>query len=140
MNYGLLFCVLACVFYAGEVVMVDKWLSHTSPIMITMLFGAGIAIFAVPGVLQGVQSGSIAMPSWKEVMLILGIAFVAFLADWFHFAALNQRVGAVVIATSYVLIPVACSIMKWESPSLKMIVAWILGGIALYLISDELKK
>ncbi len=140
MSGGLLFCVLACFFYAAEVVIADKWLGKTSPILITMLFGLGICIFSLPGVVRNFQNGTTQVPGGKEILIITAAAFLSFLADWFHFAALHQRVGAVIVATSYLLIPIMCSAMKCEIPSVRMIGAWILGGMALYLMSDELTK
>lgn len=140
MSNGLLFSICACFFYATEFVIADKWLGKTSPILITMLFGLGICTFSLPGVFRGFQDGTIQAPGGKEILIVFAAAFLSFLADWFHFAALHQRVGAVIVATSYLLIPIMCSAMKCEAPSLRMIGAWILGGMALYLMSGELTK
>ncbi len=138
MNWPLVFCMLAALFYAGEVAAVDRWLTHVSPVAMTMIFGIAIAIFALPGVLHGMQSKTITLPGWKEVIMICAVAFISFLADWTHFAALSHKAGGTTVATFYVFIPIFCSIMKWEMPSLRIFASWVLGGIALYLISDEL--
>lgn len=140
MNVALILCMLAALLYAGEVTTVDRWLTHISPVVMTMIFGISIGIFSVPGVLQGMQSKTITLPDWKEVIIIVAIAFISFLADWTHFAALSQKAGGTTVATFYVFIPIFCSIMKWEAPSWRMLGAWVLGGIALYLISDELME
>ena len=74
----------------------------------------------------------------KEWILIASIVVISFTADWAHFAALKAHAGATVLATFYLMIPIICTMMKGEIPSARMVYAWILLGVALFLVKDEL--
>ena len=140
MKFVVALCVLASLLYSGEIVGTDKYLEKTSPVMTTFFVGLFVAIFAAPTALVGLQNGSSHFPSYREIMIIGAVALCSFLADWAHFAALHHKAGTVELAMFYMLIPVICSIMEMRAPSWHMIVAWVLGGIALLIVSYEIAK
>ncbi len=135
---ALTFCFLAALLYATEIVITDKHLSRVSPVLLTGLFGLGIMLAAVPGIVSAYQNGSLQSPSGHQWTLIAAVAILSFFADWSHFSALERRAGSAVLATFYMLLPVICSLLKFQLPSSNMILAWLLGGVALFLVSGEL--
>lgn len=76
---------------------------------------------------------------WWYVVLMVAASFIAASA---HFYALNQRATAVVMCTFYALLPVTASLLvfvfsKRELPSWKVILAWVLAAVAVYLVASE---
>lgn len=135
---ALTFCLLASVLYTFELAVTDRQLPRVSPIALTGLFGICIAASAIPGAITSYRQGELELPRGREWILIAVLGALSFLADWCHFSALHYRAGSAVLATFYLVLPVTCSILLWEPPSLRRVVAWILGGIAILLVSSEL--
>lgn len=133
-------CVLAAFLYSGEIVVTDNFLSKSSPIMTTFIFGVFLTLFSAPPALITWHFELVKAPSYYEICFIALAAFIGFLADWTHFAALHYGSGSVSLATFYMLIPVICSGMQMKWPSLNILIAWVLGGIALFLVYQELAK
>lgn len=140
MKLVVLLCILASLLYSAELIGTDRYLDKTSPIITTFFLGVFIALFAAPAALEGLRNGSVNLPSYKEIAIIAAVAICSFLADWSHFAALHYKAGTVELAMFYLLIPVICSVIEMRIPSMNMIVAWILGGAALLIVSFELAK
>lgn len=153
-NMKTLLCIIASAMYATEIVLTEKYLKGVSSVVLTMLLGATIVIFGIPfalytGHTNGVEvhnpkadsvTSSLKLPTMRQIGILILVSGFSFLADWAHFEALKRHASSAALATFYVLIPVICTAIKGEWPSWKMIAAWILGGVALYLIGDELKE
>lgn len=134
-------CALASVMYAAEIVIADRYLRHIAPSVMTFCLGLGVAICALPFALYNVccnKADVITMPTGREWILIAAMVIVSFAADWAHFVALKANAGATILATFYLMIPVICTMMKGEVPPARMLCAWALLGVALFLVKEEL--
>jgi drug/metabolite transporter (DMT)-like permease len=80
-------------------------------------------------------------PQGHEWWWVIAMATMSFVGGWSHFAALNAHSGAVKLGMFYMMLPVAASlpklVLKGELPTCKMIIAWILVGVAIWLISSD---
>lgn len=127
-------CLTAALFYSAEMVTQERKLPDVTPIVVTFVLGVGVALYGLPLVIAEVIMGSAKLPMGWEWALIFVIPVVAFLADWSHFTAIHARVGAVVLATMYITIPVFTSILKLELPSAMRLGSWLLTGMALFVL------
>lgn len=142
MTKAMMFSLMAMFFYAVEIVTTDLKLSEMNPRLTTFFYATGV------GVLSGVSlllfpiedtdwpKGS---SVWMFVALMVGASFVAATA---HFFALHEKSGAAVMTTYYALLPVTASVLVFtfsnqELPSLRMVLAWILAAIAIYLVTTD---
>lgn len=136
MRLATFFCVLAMVFYALETSIADWKLAKVSPRVLTLCYALGVAICAGISLLftkeQTIPHGS----QWVYVILMVGVSFVAALS---HFAALHHESGAVTLTMFYCLMPVAATLFmalfKQQLPSWRLVVAWGIAALALYLVS-----
>lgn len=132
----LLICFICCIFYALEVTVVDKKLGKADPM--TLTFWSGVGIVVISGIIlfsrSGLEGFSIGETNvWWLILAIL----LFFCADYTHFLALHRGAGGILLSTTYLLIPVICSLLILKAPSVKMILAWILGFITLVLLFSE---
>lgn len=137
MRTATLFCTLAMLFYAMEIALTDWKLSSISPRLLTLCFSLGVAICTA--VMLAIGGEKVRMPDgyqWAFVLLMIAASFIAALA---HFEALNRQAGAVMLTMFYCLMPVAASfymaLFKRECPSFRVVLAWIVAALALYLLS-----
>lgn len=137
MRTASLFCALAMLFYALEIALTDWKLSNISPRFLTFCFSLGVAICAA--VMLAFDRGKIVMPQgyqWIFILLMIASSFVAALA---HFEALHRQSGAVMLAMFYCLMPVAASfytaLFKSALPNYRVMLAWLVAALALYLLT-----
>jgi drug/metabolite transporter (DMT)-like permease len=131
-----LICLGCSLFYALETTIVDKRLSKVSPIVLTFWSALGITVIA--GVVCMFKKEDLLPEEIRfEWIALLGAIIFFFAADYTHFLALNQGAGAVLLATTYLLIPAMCSLFRWESPSWSTIVAWALATTAIILLYKD---
>ncbi len=129
-------CLICCAFYAAEVTAVDQKLRTVDPM--TLTFWSGVGITAVAAIVLLIRSGpqgfciGNANPWWLVIVVLL-----FFCADYTHFLALNKGAGGVLLSTTYLLIPVLCSLLVLKAPSLKMMLVWALGFLALVLLYSD---
>jgi hypothetical protein len=120
MKLALTLCLMCSLFYAIET------------------FIAAIGIVIISGTCLALNPPTMEqMPVRADYKFILLVTVFFFLADYFHFLSLHKNSGAVLLSTTYVLIPVFCSVLKWEKPSPQVVIAWILGAIAILLIGQS---
>lgn len=144
MRQAIVFAVIAAVFYAGEIVITDLKLSRISPRLLTFMYATGVAILVGASLLLYPEK-DLSFPQGKEwglVSLMVGVSFIAATA---HFVALHEHTGAATMCTYYSLLPVIASGLIFifstrEVPSGRIILAWLLGALAVYLIVTATKK
>ena len=139
MKVAAIYCMLAMAFYALEIAVTDWKLTSVSPRFLTLCFSLGVAVCAA--ISLSIGKAEIKMPQgwqWSFVLLMIAASFVAALA---HFKALNEQSGAVMLTMFYCLMPVMASLymalFKWELPNLRVVVAWLVAALALYLLSTS---
>lgn len=130
------FCILAMLFYALETSITDWKLTRVSPRVLTLCYALGVAICAAVSL---IFTKDVQLPQgsqWGFVVLMIGASFIAASS---HFAALHHDSGAVMLTMFYCLMPVSAAlftaIFKLEVPNWRVVVAWLIAAIALYLIS-----
>ena len=129
----LTYIALACsTFYALETALVDQQLPRVPPLVLTFWSGLGITILSGCLLLFG-QRGAVYAPSAQEWLLIALVTLLFFAADYTHFYVLHVRAGAVLLSTTYLLIPVITSLLEWRAPTLPLVLSWILGFLAMLL-------
>ena len=124
-------------FYALEIALTDWKLSSISPRLLTFCFSLGVAVCA--GATMLISHEKIRMPEgyqWVFILLMIGASYIAALA---HFEALNRQSGAVMLTMFYCLMPIASSfymaIFKGALPNYRVVLAWLVAALALYLLS-----
>lgn len=137
MKLATLFCVLAMLFYALETSITDWKLAKVSPRVLTLCYALGVAVCAGVNLLFTTKEQTIPQGSqWIFVFLMIVASFVAASS---HFAALHHDSGAVMLTMFYCLMPVAASLFmtlfKQELPGWRVVVAWVIAALALYLVS-----
>jgi hypothetical protein len=130
----LTYIALACsTFYALETALVDQQLPRVPPLVLTFWSGLGITILSGCMLLFG-QRGAVYAPSAQEWLLIALVTLLFFAADYTHFYVLHVRAGAVLLSTTYLLIPVITSLLELRAPTLPLVLSWILGFLAMLLL------
>lgn len=133
---------MAMFFYAVETVTTDLNLSFLNPRLTTFFYATGV------GLLSGISllifpieeaEWPKGLTVWLFIALIVSASFVGATA---HFFALHEKSGAVTMSTYYSLLPVTASVLVFffstqELPSLRMLAAWALGSIAIYLVASD---
>lgn len=131
-----LICLLSSLFYAFETSLVDKKLQNVPPLVLTFWSGLGITLIA--GVmLLTTHKSSFYAPSSHEWALIILVTLFFFGADYTHFYALHLKAGAILLTTTYLLIPIIASIIEFQQPSLQLVLAWIFGFTSLLLLFSK---
>lgn len=137
---------VAMLFYASEIVITDLKLGNVSPSVLTVLYSGGVALIGIAWLIinSGRSKEPLIYPSGKEWIFVGLMIAVSFVAASTHFAALHKHTGAAVMCIFYSLLPVTASILIFifsnrEPPSWKMIIAWVLAGIAVYLVASDKK-
>ncbi len=77
------------------------------------------------------------MPTSTEWALIGLVTIFFFGADYTHFYALHLRAGAVLLSTTYLLIPVIASVIEFQQPSLQLVLSWMFGFASLLLLFSK---
>lgn len=131
-------CFICSFFYAGETVLADRKLSHVSPLVLTFFSGIGITV--ISGLCILFSEKELAYPKGNDWWSLVFVIVLFFLADLTHFWALNAKAGAVLLASFYLLIPVMASVLKFEIPSRATILSWILAGIAVLVLAQEMSQ
>lgn len=121
--------------YALEVVLAGKHLGNQSPVVITFFAGISAVIISGSILLTGLRSGTIELPKPGVILIIMTIGAVSFTADWTHYMAIVRKLDIVTLSMFYLLVPVICTAFKLQIPTPKLFVAWVLGGLALYLVA-----
>lgn len=140
----LLFCFLAMLCYSLEICVTDLKLTRINARVLTLLYSGGVFLFSVAGLAlfkpTAGEEGS-AWPRGAEWVFVLLMAGASWVAAQCHFSALYYQSGAVMLTMFYVLLPVMASvyaaIFKGEWPTSRLVVAWVLAGVALYLVSTR---
>lgn len=131
---ALIYISLACsVLYALETTFVDKRLKHVPPITLTFWTGVGIVLISGLMLLTTHKSHAF-LPTRETWPLLITVTILFFGADYTHFYVLNQRAGAVLLSTTYLLIPILASLFEVQIPSAQLVLAWIFGFVALVLL------
>ena len=137
MTIAVLFSTMAMLFYALEIAIADWKLSDVSPRLLTLLYSSGVATYAAISLL--ISHDSVKAPEGYQWIFIAILITSSFIAAVSHFEALNHESGAVMLTLFYCLMPVAASfymaLFKREMPGMRVIVAWLIAGLALYLLS-----
>lgn len=138
MNDAIFFSLSAVAFYALEIFITDWKLSHISPRFLTLCYALGVAIFAFIGVLS-LKPGQVITPNGKDWVFIILMIIASFGGAISHFFALNRSTGTIALTIYYMLLPVAGSIyvyiFRGNIPSIRIVIAWLLAGIAVILIT-----
>lgn len=139
MKIAVTYCMIAMAFYALEIAVTDWKLTSISPRLLTLCYALGVAICAA--VSLSMQSIEIKMPQGNQWIFVLLMIAASYIAASAHFNALTEQSGAVMLTMFYCLMPVAASlymaIFKWELPSFRMVAAWLVAALALYLLSTS---
>lgn len=129
--------IVAMAFYALEIAITDWKLSSISPRLLTLFYSLGVALFSLASIL--IARGNHAMPDMKQMGFVVLMILASFIAASAHFHALTTGTGAIKLTMVYMLLPVAASfymfIFKLQIPDLKIVAAWALSVVALYLLS-----
>jgi drug/metabolite transporter (DMT)-like permease len=137
-----LFCTVAMLFYALEIAVTDWKLSNISPRLLTLCYALGVAICSGISLCFGQEE--IRGPQGKQWIFVLLMVLASFVAASSHFQALHEQSGAVKLTMFYCLLPVAASIyvamLKGELPNARIMVAWPIAALALYLVSSGAKE
>ncbi len=144
MTKAMIFSLMAMLFYAVEIVTTDLKLSSMNPRLTTFFYATGV------GMLSGISLLLFPIketdwPKGSSVWIFIGLMVAAsFIAATAHFFALHEKSGAAVMTTYYALLPVTASALIFtfsshELPSLRMVLAWILATIAIYLVTTDIK-
>lgn len=141
MRDALYLSLIAMMFYAIEIVVTDLKLGNISPQLLTIFYSGGVCLVAIV-IMLTTSKEPLSYPQGKEWWFVILMIFASFVAASTHFAALHKHTGAAVMCIFYSLLPVTASLLvfifsKREAPSPKMIIAWILAGIAVYLVASE---
>lgn len=126
--------------YAIETVVADKKLSNSNPFAITLLMGVVAIVVSGTHLLFFTPAAQMQWPKEEQFLWLALVLVLAYVADLCHFYALHYNVGAVVLCTSYALLPVLASMMKGEMPSTRLVIAWLLAACALFLAYKEVGK
>lgn len=126
--------------YALETVVADKKLSNANPFAITLLMGVVAIIVSGARLLFFTPVTEMQWPKQEQYLWLALVLVLAYMADLCHFYALHHNVGAVVLCTSYALLPVLASMMKGEVPSTRLIIAWLFAACALLLAYKEIRE
>ena len=133
------FALLASVSYTVEAVVTDEKLEKPTPLLLAFPLGVCSALLSLILLLCTPQE-KIVWPSGAAWSWVVLAALLTFGADWAHFGALHHKAGAVVLCTSYALMPVMATAMKGEMPSTRLVIAWLFGAMALYLSYEEVSS
>lgn len=129
--------IIAMAFYALEIAITDWKLSAISPRLLTFFYSAGVAVFSLGSIIYAREMH--AAPDGKQSAFIILMILASFIAASAHFQALTTGTSAVKLTMVYMLLPVAASfyifLFKQQLPDIKIIFAWLLSAIALYLLS-----
>lgn len=133
-----LFAIIAMTLYATESFIADVKLSRIPPLTLTFYYSFGVMVFAGTTMFltrtQNIPSGS----QWLYVVLMVVCSFGAAVA---HFSSLHFHAGAIKLTTFYMFLPVVASVLGiiflGKYPSIRILLAWCLGALALYLISTD---
>lgn len=126
-------CLACSTFYALETALVDQQLPRVPPLVLTFWSGLGITVLSGLMLFVG-QRGAVYAPSTQEWLLIALVTLVFFAADYTHFYVLHVRAGAVLLSTTYLLIPVITSLLEFKAPTLPLALSWILGFFSMLLL------
>jgi drug/metabolite transporter (DMT)-like permease len=144
MQNALVYALLAMIFYASEIVVTDLKLGRLSPRLVTLLYATGVALLAGLSLIL-FPDKSLEWPTRKEWWFVALMVVVSFIAATMHFFALHEKAGATTMCTYYCLLPVTAALLVYlfsgehKVPSWRTIAAWVLGAVAVYLISTEKK-
>lgn len=131
------FAIVAMAFYALEIAITDARLSSVPPRMITLYYSAGVALFAFISLL--VSREQITAPTASTSTFLVLMILASFVAASAHFEAINQGIGTARLTLVYAFLPIAgavySAIFKKEVPSVNLVIACLLAGVALYLVS-----
>ncbi|MGE0533451.1 MAG: hypothetical protein AB7O68_00650 [Pirellulales bacterium] len=103
------------------------------PLVLTFWSGLGITLLSGLMLLAG-QRGAVYVPSAQEWLLIGLVTLVFFAADYTHFYVLHVRAGAVLLSTTYLLIPIMTSMLEFRVPTIPLVLSWLLGFLAMLLL------
>ena len=131
--------ILAMAFYALEIAITDLKLGTISPRLMTLYYSSGVAIFALVSLL--ISREQITVPSGTTTWFVILMILSSFVAATAHFIAIHEGLGTARMSLAYAFLPVAgalyISFFKRELPSWNLILACVLAGIALYLVSSS---
>ncbi|MEQ1849144.1 MAG: EamA family transporter [Candidatus Peribacteraceae bacterium] len=129
--------ILAMAFYALEITITDLKLGHVPAQLLTFLYASGVAIFALVNMLS--HKETLTMPNAATWGFVATMVFVSFVASSAHFQALHDGIGTAKLTIAYAFLPVVgavyVALLKKEMPSVNLILACVLAGISLYLVS-----
>jgi uncharacterized membrane protein len=137
--------MVAMVFYAMEIVVADLALGRVSPRFLTLLYATGVAVCAGLSLITNPPKGGVVSPNRSEWLFVLLMIAVSFIAATAHFEALHAKAGATTMCTFYCLLPVMAALLVFffteehRLPSKRMIAAWLLGAVAVYLVVTDKK-
>lgn len=135
------FAIVAMAFYALEIAITDARLGSVPPRLITLYYSAGVAFFALISLL--ISREQITAPTSNTAVFLVLMILASFVAASAHFEAINQGIGTAKLTLVYAFLPIAGAVysamFKKEMPSLNLIIACILAGLALYLVSTTQK-
>ncbi len=135
------FAIVAMAFYALEIAITDARLGSVPPRLITLYYSAGVAFFALISLL--ISREQITAPTSNTGVFLVLMILASFVAASAHFEAINQGIGTAKLTLVYAFLPIAgavySALFKKEMPSLNLIIACILAGLALYLVSTTQK-
>ncbi len=107
------------------------------------LSGLVICWILMLGLSKQDQTAGLRWPEGNEWWWVAAMGIASFIGGWSHFAALNQHAGALKLSMFYMLLPVCTAIptilLKGEWPTWKTLLAWVLAGIAIWLVTDQEK-
>jgi drug/metabolite transporter (DMT)-like permease len=129
--------IVAMAFYALEIAITDWKLAEISPRLLTFFYSLGVAIFSLGSIIFAKEAP--ALPDFKQSIFVALMVLASFIAASAHFHALASGTGAIKLTMVYMLLPVAAAfymfIFKHEFPDSRIILAWVLSVVALYLLS-----
>lgn len=144
MRLALIYALVAMAFYAVEIVITDLQLGKIPARVVTLMYATGVAILAGTSLLIFPEKEFV-WPSRKEWGFVVLMVIVSFVAATTHFLALHNKAGSTTMGAYYSLLPVTAALLIYffakeqQLPSWRMVLAWVLGAIAIYLVSTEKK-
>jgi drug/metabolite transporter (DMT)-like permease len=129
-------CLVSSAFYALETSLVDKKLPNVPPMVLT--FWSALGITLISGfLLISTHKNHLYTLSAQEWGLVVLVTLLFFGADYTHFYVLHLKAGAVLLSTTYLLIPIIASIVEMQVPSMQIVLAWIFGFVSLLLLFNR---
>lgn len=131
--------VIAMLFYATQNYMYERFLSKNNPLLTMALLYAMMLPFAGIGLWKQWGQNTAESARWQMYAAVAVAASLLFIADWLLFESYRRNASVVEMTTIVMLMPLFAAAIKaifeQKYPTPSQYGAWILGALAVWLIS-----